>query len=999
MALQSILQDFEVRQGLIILGTATVTSSTGMTATLQAYGGAAIAKNLIVGTSADIKGDGFVRSNFTVEGASYLAGVTATNTLLVNTTTLANINGAGALQVTGGGYFGGNLVVNSIASSTATTTSNALYVAGGVGIGGGLYVTGKSIFQNDVIFQGDTTYVYTTNTIYTDNILELHYHEDTSGFTVNDGMDIGLRFHFYDTENTNGFLGRDNATGYLEWLGRGVTEESTGTIEVGEYGTFRTGAIKLVGGEANSGNTTTGDLQVLGGVGIAGSAYLSGNVNAGSANVRDLTTNRVVFVGANGKLVDDADLSFNTSTKVLNALVSNATTATNIAGGASGSLVYQTANGQTGFIPIGAGGLLLLSNGSEPVWATTSSVVAGAAFTASNLLFGEQYQIPYQTGPGLTAFEHNFRYNYDTDTLLTVNAQFTGTTNASSTITGALVVSGGVGIGGNLYVGGNLFANVSGSSSSSTNVATVATNLNAAHYLTFVDSNNAATAFELLYTTSSVSFNPNNGNLTVGGSIYGGATLFITGVVATSSVSAGSLISTGTLQVTGLSTLGETTATTTRVQTLTSYGDVDIQSATLSSSTTTGALKVAGGVGIGEDLFVGQKITGLLPNGELLSLGNTSDGTDKYISIKSLYGSMEIGRNGNTNAYINTNMAVGTFDISHNATKIQINASNEVVIPQTTVASSTNSGALKVAGGVGIGGNLYAGGDLYVGGNEVLTGDLAVNGGDITTTETTASIFNSNATTVNFVGAGTAITIGATTGYTAIRNLTTITDTTNATSHLTGALQVRGGVGISGALWVNQTLRVVSNSTLGNVSAAVTTATQLQVNGTANITGVLSVTETQDSNATTNGALRVSGGVGIAKNITAGGAITVGVTAAATTGTVVPALYSNNLLLSTYTSPVLTNNDQTNLDSFSGAVYRSARYFCQIKDGSNVHISEISLFHDDVEAYINEYGIATNNGQLGTFDAEYSLGTVTVKFTPFNATAMTIKMVRIGVTS
>ena len=656
--------------------------------------------------------------------------------------------------------------------------------------------------------------------------------------------------------------------------------------------------------------------------------------------------------------------------------------------------MYQSAPGVTDFIPIGAGGLLLISNGSVPTWSTTGSIVAGSAFTASNLLFGNQYETPYQTGPGTTAFEANFKYNYDTDTLLTVNAQFTGTTNASSTDSGALIVTGGVGIGGNLYVGGTIHGSVTGASSSSTNVATVRRDINATHYITFVDSNNTSESYEAVYTTSSLYINPNTGNVTVGGSISAGTSVFAIGVVATNSVQGGALISTGTLQVSGLSTLGETTATITRVESLTSSGDVDINSTTAASSTTTGALNVVGGVGIGGQLFVGNKITGLLPNGELLSLGNTGDGTDKYISIKSLYGSLEIGRNSNISAYFNSNMAAGVLEIIHNATKIQINTSSEVVIPQATVASSTDTGALKVVGGLGIGGN------VYIGGNNVVTGDVAVNGGDITTTNTgTFNLINANTTAVNFAGAGTAIVIGATSGFTQIRNLTTITDTTNATSALTGALQVRGGVGINGALWVNQTLRVIGNSTLDNLSAAVTTATQLQVNGTANITGVLSVTETQDSNAVTNGAVRISGGVGIVKNVTIGGAITAGVTAAATTGTVVPALFSNNVLLSTFTSNPISGTAQVDLDTFSGLAYRSARYFCQIKDGSNIHISEISLFHDDVKAYINEYGIATNNGQLGTFDATYSLGTVTVKFTPSSATAMVIKMVRIGVTS
>ena len=51
-----------------------------------------------------------------------------------------------------------------------------------------------------------------------------------------------------------------------------------------------------------------------------------------------------------------------------------------------------------------------------------------------------------------------------------------------------------------------------------------------------------------------------------------------------------------------------------------------------------------------------------------------------------------------------------------------------------------------------------------------LTGDAAVNGGDITTSATTATVFNTNATTVNAFGAATALTLGATTGTTTLRN-------------------------------------------------------------------------------------------------------------------------------------------------------------------------------------------------------------------------------------
>jgi len=57
-------------------------------------------------------------------------------------------------------------------------------------------------------------------------------------------------------------------------------------------------------------------------------------------------------------------------------------------------------------------------------------------------------------------------------------------------------------------------------------------------------------------------------------------------------------------------------------------------------------------------------------------------------------------------------------------------------------------------------------------GNIVTNGDLAVNGGDITTTQTTGTVFNTTATTVNLGGAATTVSIGAATGTTTINNTT-----------------------------------------------------------------------------------------------------------------------------------------------------------------------------------------------------------------------------------
>jgi hypothetical protein len=1024
MALQSILKDFAVRAGLIVEGTAAATSATGMTGTLQVNGGAAIARNLIVGETSDFKGDTFSRGNVTVEGAAFLSGVTATNRVVINTATQATTAGGGALAVTGGGYFGTNVVVNGNAESTTTLASNSLYVAGGAGINGSLVVRGEAVFQNDVIFSGETTYVYTTNTVYTDNIIELHYHEGTSSFTTNDGYDIGLRFHIFDGTNTNAFLGRDNATGYLEWLGSGVTEENTGTIESGTYGTFKTGAVILTNSTTST-SKVTGALQVAGGIGAE-------NIYVNNARVSSLTQNRIVLVGANGQLVDDADLSFDPGTNTLNAVVSNANTATDIAGGASGSLLYQTGPGLTDFIPIGIAGQILLSDGSNPIWATTGTIVAGSASTASNLLFGTTYQIPYQTAPGQTAFEDNFKYNYDTNTLQTVNATFTGTTDASGPASGAVQITGGVSIGGSLYVGGTLYASVSGASSSATNVTSVATTVNATHYLTFVDSNNAVSGFEQLYTTSSVSFNPSNGNLTVAG-VLSSNSLQTGAVTATGDLSAANISTTGTLSVSGTSTLGIVTLTELEIN-----GDLTVKSSTASTSTNSGALQVWGGAGIGGDLYANRLISAKTvtagraspinsyPGLSALEAGsssiyNSQNGdsagfiSNAYLASSGTYAGqfVSLGEPEASNHLLyahNVSSGLHVWQVAGPAPKdepITITTSSQMILSNSglnvygnvsvgfgtnffgdpTPSTDPTSGALVVIGGAGISGDLNLG------------GDIAVNGGDLTTTAGTFNLVNANATAVNFAGASTATIISAATGYTAIRNQTTITSTVNATSAVTGALQVRGGVGIAGAVWIDQTLKVVNNSTLANVSAALTTVTNLTVNGQALVTNVLTVSESQNSNATTNGAVRIAGGVGVVKDVFVGGSITAGATLAATSATVVPAMFSNNFLLSSYTSGIISGITKVDLDSYSSTVYRSARYFVQILDGANIHISEISLFHDGVKAYINEYGIATNNGQLGVFDAELTLGNVIVNFTPTNATSMQIKMVRIGISA
>ena len=90
---------------------------------------------------------------------------------------------------------------------------------------------------------------------------------------------------------------------------------------------------------------------------------------------------------------------------------------------------------------------------------------------------------------------------------------------------------------------------------------------------------------------------------------------------------------------------------------------------------------------------------------------------------------------------------------------------------QSTGTLNVNSGATTL------------GGTLAVTSNITASSDVAVNGGDITTNQSTFNLINSTATTLNIGGAATALTLGATSGTTTIRN----------NFSLTGDLTIGGG--------------------------------------------------------------------------------------------------------------------------------------------------------------------------------------------------------------
>jgi cytoskeletal protein CcmA (bactofilin family) len=319
---------------------------------------------------------------------------------------------------------------------------------------------------------------------------------------------------------------------------------------------------------------------------------------------------------------------------------------------------------------------------------------------------------------------------------------------STSTNNGALRVTGGVGIGGNLHVGGTIFGNVS-----VTGVITTATNIA------------GGTAGQVPYQTAA--------GVT---SFYGPGT---TGNV---------LVSNGTSAPTYNNTLA-------------------LAGTTAATNATSGALTVAGGVGINNNLFVTNNINAV--SGQFVSTraNNAADASGQiYLN----------GATGNRIDFNSNGVAAPTFTTRSAGTKLvlypNIGASTvdfALGIEGNTLWFSTvnnSAGQFKWYGGTTQAMLLSGAGNLTV------TGDVAVNGGDITSSVTTFNLLNATVTTANVLGAGTNITIGATTGATTIRNATTITAITAATSTATGALQVRGGAGIGGNLYVGGTLHGTVNS-------------------------------------------------------------------------------------------------------------------------------------------------------------------------------------------
>lgn len=603
----------------------------------------------------------------------------------------------------------------------------------------------------------------------------------------------------------------------------GTTLKSTVTTSsLSSVGTITSGTWSgsVIGSNVGGAGTVSGILKANGSgvvsAAVAGTDYQApyanltniGSISNSAGYLKNVGTGTFTYVGS----ITDADLSTittagkvsNTATTATSANTANAivardasgnftagtitgtlsgtaTTATNIAGGTVGAIPYQTASGTTALLAGNTTSTVMYltssgngTNSTAPAWATLNAVPYTGATGAVNL---GAYDL---TVNGLTIGKGNTGDN--TNTAIGASALQTNTSGVSNTAVGykALKTNNGDGTTGsfNAAFGSNSMEyNTTGSFNAAFGPNTLTTNTSGARNSAFgngalrmntTGKYNVGFGYSALFGVTTAIDNTAIGSLAGYGLTTGNRNTFIgsnagayfsTGFTSADNNTTGfnsvligydvrpaangddnEIVISGyngtpgtTPGTIGLGTnttlIGNSSTTTARIM-----GDLTLPRTTTSTSTTSGALKVSGGVGIVENLNVG--------------------GTTTITGATTLIGA--------------------------------------ATISNTTASSSSTTGALKVGGGVGIVGNANIGGTLGVSGAATLASST------ITGNETIGG-------TLGVTGA-TSLAALTTTGA------ATISITTNSTSTSTGALIVRGGVGIASDVKIGGTIEIDGGS-------------------------------------------------------------------------------------------------------------------------------------------------------------------------------------------
>jgi hypothetical protein len=963
------------------------------------------------------------------------------------------IEKAWALYATSGSFY-----IGETAGNTSTAAGQALQVAGGISFGNGIYGTGGgSLFGYFELNESEILTRATQNVglaEFPDGIRITTSTQavstTTGALVVDNNGGVGIGGNLY----VGGYIAA-LTTGTFLGVEQSVSTE-TGALTVagglGVGGRIYATEGRFVSDLASTSSVGGNSLQVLngGGLGVTGSALIEGQVwVSDTTDSTDLGTGALVVEGGASigrnltvntvNIVDDTEAGDLTTAALTVAggaligknLIVNAEDSSTSTGATNALVVKGGVNIDKDLTVDGAavikGDLFLLGQGTQVTINSTNTYIADPVIEIGGGPNGEMLTIPDIYDKGLLihyqnavstetdyrafiGFENSteryiFKQNiepgvggedpygdfYNSGTWSTLEAGsliLRDTTPSEDGVTGALVVLGGAAFGNDsrflstVTLTSESF-NIEGYENNALQVTDggIATKWLYVEREAWVDGFRVVTegtlnaeiggvftnTFQFVNLTESTGTDTGavtvsggvgiGGNLNVGGAQTLGGQLTI--FDATNSVST----DTGALTVVGGVGIGLD---------VTVGGSVTIESDTEATTSTDGALTVSGGVGIGKNLIVaGDATVEQELSVDTLKVLNETDSTDTVTGAATIAGGLGVAKTINADA-INVNIATinsGTNSVDTTTGDLvvsggvgiglDVNIGGKVKVYSTETSTTTNSGALAVDGGVGIVKDLLVGGSLVRIGN--VTSDISpIGSAGIGLKLPAATYIDPYAS-------------GSSAGTVAVHSIAqpTLNGTLNPTWNDAATVYVANSPAFTGG--ADATRKWALYVADGNVKIAATTA---NTNGTTN-----------------TGALQVAGGVGIGGNLTVGGQAKVS-----------SIKVNDNLITSTQ---ILGKNDDTAvaIDSYVGNEFTTAKYLVQIVDlgtPNKFHVVELMVTYDgsaqNEGVYISQYGIITNQGELGTFDVTYSAGDINVVFTPnYTPVSMNIRSMRMAI--
>ena len=693
--------DLYAENGIFVSGAASTTTVGGNSLQLTNNGGIGVSgtarfeSQVWITSSADSSGPG--TGALVVQGGAVVERNLAADTITVLDDTAATTTASAALTIVGGVGIGKNLIIGDAASSTGTTSTNALVVNGGGHFGGDLTVNGSTVIKGDLYLLGTGTQVTinSTNTYIVDPVIEIGGGVDGAMLTIPDVYDKGLLIHYQNSVSTatdyRAFIGLENTTERFIFKqeilpGIGGNDPFGDYYNSGTWSTLEAGSL-ILRDATESTDANTGALIVEGGIAVSGNSTFASSTVTFVSEAFSLTNivNNAIQVPDGG--IGSKYLYISDEGYIGNARILTTGTVNDNIGGIF-TLTFSFVN-------------LTQSDGTD----TGAVTVSGGVGIGGNLNVGGNQTL----GGTLRIFDDTQSDSTDTGALTVVGGVGIGknvniggltriydTTQSTSTETGALVVGGGAGIAGDLTVGG---------------LVTVV---------------NTLTVETLVVTSELDSTATNNGAVVIAGGLGVGKTINADRInIQTASINSGSnAISTtsGDLVVAG----GVGIAKDVYIG-----QNLKVLSTTTSQGTDTGALVISGGVGIAKDVTVGGTLTrsGQVTKDSITSAGaglvlssatyvdSLTSGTPNTLAIHSfgrptVQGVLNPTWNNGATLYIdNAPLASGGSTIT-NAWSLLVNDGRVKIASVASNLGTTTSGALQVSGGAGIGGNLTVGGEV-----------------------------------------------------------------------------------------------------------------------------------------------------------------------------------------------------------------------------------------------------------------------------------------------